>query len=260
VMSQINVVERGSGPNVLCLHGIGSSSVAFAPQLDELAPDLRLLAWDAPGYGQSSDPESDLDLDGFADAAASLIRERALSNAHVLGVSWGGVIALRLATRHPDLVRSLIVADSSRGSGRTPEQVAAMRARVEELAAVGVDEFAERRAARLVSGKAPPALVDSVRATMVSAIRLPGYALAAESMATTDLSSELPSIIAPTLVLCGAEDTVTGHVESQAIAGAIPNAVYVQLQGAGHLANQESPRAFNAWLAAYVHIIEGLEA
>jgi pimeloyl-ACP methyl ester carboxylesterase len=59
-------------------------------------------------------------------------------------------------------------------------------------------------------------------------------------------------------VLCGAEDTVTGVAESQALAGGIPDAVFVTLRGAGHLANQEAPGSFNAWLSSYIHIVERL--
>src|SRR5436190_2165566 len=116
-MSDIHVVEAGTGPPVLCLHGIGASSVAFTPQFDELAADLRLIAWDAPGYANSADPDGAPGLDGYADAAAQVAKERADGPVHVLGVSWGGVIAVRLANRHPALVRSLILADSTRGSG-----------------------------------------------------------------------------------------------------------------------------------------------
>jgi 3-oxoadipate enol-lactonase len=77
-------------------------------------------------------------------------------------------------------------------------------------------------------------------------------------MAATDLTDELAAVDLPTLVLCGDGDTVTGIAESQALAGGIPNAVFVTLRGAGHLANQESPEAFNAWLSAFVHIIDRL--
>jgi 3-oxoadipate enol-lactonase len=256
--SDIHVVEAGAGPAVLCLHGIGSSSVAFTPQFDELAADLRLIAWDAPGYANSADPDAAPGLDGYADAAAKLAQERADGPVHVLGVSWGGVIAIRLANRHPELVRSLILADSSRGSGQSPEQAAAMRARGAELAELGPTAFAERRGARLVTDRAPAELVARVTAGMANAIRMPGYGYAAESMAETDLSAELCDVRAPTLVLCGAEDRVTGVDESQALAGGIPDAVFVTLRAAGHLANQESPEAFNAWVSSYIHIIERL--
>lgn len=53
-MTGVHVEERGTeGPLLLCLHGIGSSSAAFAPQLEGLAPYARVIAWDAPGYAKS---------------------------------------------------------------------------------------------------------------------------------------------------------------------------------------------------------------
>jgi 3-oxoadipate enol-lactonase len=256
----IHVQEAGSGPAVLCLHGIGSSAESFRPQLDGLAGSARMFAWDAPGYGKSADPQTALDIEGFADAAADVIRERAGGPAHVLGVSWGGVIAQILALRSPELVKSLILVGSSRGSGRTAESVEAMRARVGALTELGADEFARKRAPRLLSEQAPSALVDQVVSTMATAIRLPGYGYAAESMATTDTSSRLREIRSPTLVLCGDADGVTGVVESQALAGGIPDAVFVTVSGAGHLANQERPESVNAWVSSYLHIIERMYA
>lgn len=258
--TRVNVVDVGTGPNVLCLHGIGSSSVAFGPQIDALAGELRFLAWDAPGYAASPDPSEPLDLDGYVDAAADVIRQQADGRAHVLGVSWGGVIAARLAARHPELVRSLVLADSSRGSGRTPAQVEAMQQRAAELEAQGSDTFARTRGPRLVSEDASAELVERVVDTMRTAIRLPGYGYAADAMAATDLTADLATIAVPTLVLCGDRDTVTGPAESQALAGGIRDAVFVTLRGAGHLANQEAPEAFNAWLSSFIQIIERLYA
>ena len=251
----VHVETAGSGgPLLLCLHGIGSSSAAFAPQLAELSAHVRVVAWDAPGYGRSADPREPLDLDGFADAAAALIREHGTS-AHVLGVSWGGVIALRLASRHPELVDSLIVADSSAGSGTDPAKAAAMRQRAAELAELGPRAFAERRGPRLVSPDAPPELVRRVVDTMAASVRLPGYAYAAEAMAAADLRPELPAITAPALVLCGDQDTVTGVDAAQVIAGTLHKTAYVIVKDAGHLANQEQPAHFNAWVLSHLHIV-----
>ncbi|MEV5614103.1 alpha/beta fold hydrolase [Streptomyces sp. NPDC052225] len=243
----------GEGPLLLCLHGIGSSSAAFAPQLAGLSGQVRVIAWDAPGYAKSPDPDGPLDLDGFADAAADVIRSYGES-AHVLGVSWGGVIALRLAARHPELVDSLIVADSSAGSGTDPRKAEAMRARCDELAALGPRAFAERRGPRLVSELAPAALVERVVDTMAASVRLPGYAYAAASMADADLRPELPGIAAPTLVVCGDRDTVTGVEASQVLAGGLHKTAYVIVKDAGHLANQEQPERFNAWVLSHLHI------
>ncbi|MFE2183517.1 alpha/beta fold hydrolase [Streptomyces sp. NPDC059455] len=245
-----------TGPLLLCLHGIGSSSAAFAPQLAELSARTRILAWDAPGYAKSADPEGPLDLDDYADTAAALIRRHGGTGgiAQVLGVSWGGVIALRLAARHPGLVSGLVVADSSRGSGTDLRRAAAMRRRATELAELGPRAFAEARAPRLVSEAAPSELVRRVTDTMAAAVRNPGYGYAAESMAATDLGPELASITAPTLVLCGDRDKVTGIEASQSIAGTIHKSAFVVLDGAGHLANQERPQAFNAWVLSHLRI------
>ncbi|MGW5786938.1 alpha/beta fold hydrolase [Streptomyces sp. NPDC003757] len=244
----------GDGPLVLCLHGIGSSSAAFAPQTGALAAaGHRVVAWDAPGYGRSADPVGDLTLDDYADTAAAVIRSRD-TEAHVVGVSWGGVIALRLATRHPDLVASLTVADSTPGSGTSPEKAAAMRARAPELERLGARAFAEERGPRLLSQDAPPALVRRVVDTMADAIRPAGYRQAAESMAATDLRGELADVTAPTLVLCGDQDRITGPDASQVLAGGLHRTAYVIVKDAGHLANQEQPEHVNAWLLSHLHI------
>ncbi|WP_258052773.1 alpha/beta fold hydrolase [Streptomyces sp. Ru73] len=247
-----------SGPLLLCLHGIGSSSTAFAPQLATLSRYVRVVAWDAPGYGESADPAGPFTLDDFADTAAALIRQRG-GRAHVLGVSWGGVIALRLAARHPELVSSLVIADSSAGSGTDPAKAEAMRARADELAEVGAREFAERRGPRLVSDAAPDALVARVTDTMARSVRLPGYRRAAESMAATDLRiADLAAVTAPTLVLCGDRDEVTGIEASQMLTADLHSSVFVIVKDAGHLANQEQPEAFDAWVLAHLRISAGI--
>ncbi|MFF4829515.1 alpha/beta fold hydrolase [Streptomyces sp. NPDC001312] len=254
-ISGLHLEEAGdSGPLVLCLHGIGSSSKAFAPQVAALSRTHRLVAWDAPGYAESADPKSSLTMDDFADVAADVIRARG-GSAHVLGVSWGGVIALRLAVRHPDLVESLMVLDSTPGSGTDPGKAAGMRARTDELAGLGPDAFAAARAPRLLSPDAPADLVERVTATMAASVRLPGYGYAAEAMASTDLRGELHRVTAPTLVLCGDKDRITGPDSSQALAGGLHKTAYVIVKDAGHLANQEQPERVNAWLASHLHIV-----
>nr|BAD10902.1 hypothetical protein [Rhodococcus rhodochrous] len=252
-------VDYGTGPAVLMLHGIGGSSDSFAPQVAGLGDSLRVIAWDAPGYARSEDPSRELDLDDYADAAAELIREKCSdAGAHVLGMSWGGVIATRLALRHPELVRSLVLGASTVGSGADADSAATMRSRIIDLGRSGPQDFAVRRAPRLLSPNASDDLVERATGIMTDAVRLPGYGYAAESMAATDHTDDLEKIDVPTLVMCGDVDTVTGTPASQELAGGIPGAVYVTLRGAGHLANQEQPDAFNAWTESFVQITERL--
>lgn len=257
-MADLHITDIGAGPDVVLLHGIGGSADSFAPQFASLRDSMRMLAWDAPGYVRSADPVETLDMSGYADLVADVIRDRCADGAHVLGMSWGGVIATRLALRHPELVRSLVLGSSTVGSGTSPESARAMRARADELAEVGPIEFARRRTPKLLSESADDELVELASAIMAAAIRLPGYRSAVESMAATDHTADLRHIDVPTLVLAGDEDTVTGVPASQALAGGIPGAVFVTVRGAGHLANQERPDAFDAWAESFIHITERL--
>lgn len=249
--------ERGGdGTPILLLHGIGGGSASFGEQLATFSRDHRVRAWDAPGYGESADPAAAPGMDGYADAAAALLQEEP---AHVLGVSWGGVIATRLAARHPDLVRSLVLADSSRGSGAAAGGAERMRARAAELAASGATEFARARGPRLASPLAPPSVVDRIVATM-SRVRLPGYRFAAESMAETDHIGLLGAITAPTLVVAGEHDRVTGVCESRRIAEGVPGARLEVLPNAGHAANQEIPDVFNRVVSDFVAEVDAIRA
>lgn len=258
LLSGLKVRDEGTGPALVMLHGIGGSSATFDPQYDELGGRLRLIAWDAPGYGESQDPAAPLSMDDYADRVAALIEERCgADGAHVLGMSWGGVIATRLALRRPDLVRGLVLGSSTVGSGVTEEGAAAIRARASQLAD-DPQAFTAARAARLLVDDATGADVDAAASAMLAAIRPAGYASAVESMAATDHTEALPSIDLITLVMAGDRDEITGHEPAQALAGGIPGAVYVMLRGAGHLANRDHPEAFNAWLESFIQIAERL--
>ncbi|MBA3311380.1 MAG: alpha/beta fold hydrolase [Nocardioidaceae bacterium] len=246
------VAGPAGAPALVLLHGIGSDGGSFRAQLEEFGGDWRVLAPDAIGYGHSVDPDRPPGIDGYADSVAVLLDAVGITEAALVGVSWGGVIATRFALRYPDRVTALVLADSTRGSGTDPQRAAAMRRRGGELARDGAVAYARRRAPRLLSERAPAALVERVAATMAEAIRLPGYAHAAESMAATDHTAQLAGLTMPTLVLVGADDVVCPPVESQTIAELVPGARLQIIPGAGHHANQERPEPFNAAIGRFL--------
>lgn len=235
---------RPDGPatrTVLLLHGIGGSARSCTDVAERLAAHgARALAWDAPGYGRSRDPRGDA---GVVDRLDGAITALGLGQVDLVGTSWGGVIATCLAHRRPQRVTSLVLADSTRGSAVRPEKATAMRARVPELEAVGSEEFAARRAPRLVSPDADPEVALRVRQEMAR-VRVPGYRMAAEFMADTDTERLLPGITTPTLVVVGEDDVVTGVPESRLLAERIPGARLTVLPQAGHAAITEVPDEF----------------
>src|ERR1700737_4571041 len=102
--------DRGD-PAMLMLHGLGSSSAGYRTQFVDLSRDFRVLAWIAPGFGDSSPiGRDDAGIDDYADALEAFLRALGLRRLPVLvGSSWGSVIALAFARRYPQLVGSLVL-------------------------------------------------------------------------------------------------------------------------------------------------------
>ncbi|MFF2083003.1 alpha/beta fold hydrolase [Nocardia sp. NPDC058176] len=224
--------ESVGHPVVVLLHGIGGSAESCAP-VARLLAESGLAVWcvDAAGYGDSADPGPDHDVVG--DALRVLDAVSPDRPAVLFGTSWGGVVAMSAALRRPDRVAALVLADSTRGSGTDGAKATAMRARIAELAEHGGEFVAAARAPRLTGPNADPDVVAAVHASM-HALRLSGFAAAAEFMASTDLGPHLGEIACPTLVLVGEHDIVTGVEESRLLAEHIAGARRDVTVGARH--------------------------
>jgi pimeloyl-ACP methyl ester carboxylesterase len=125
------------------VHGVGEDSRIWQPQLDALADEFTVVAWDEPGAGRSSDVPRDFGLADYAHCLAGLIDALALGPAHVAGLSWGGTVVQELYRHHAELVGTLILVDTYAGwKGSLPEEeVRARVAGVHEMLAAPVEEF-----------------------------------------------------------------------------------------------------------------------
>ena len=110
---RIGFVERGSGAGtpIIFLHGVGSDKSVWRPQLDHFAATRRTLAFDYPGYGESDFAEG-ATRDDFAAAILAAMDALEIEDAHVCGLSLGGVVAIAMHAAAPDRCASLIIADS----------------------------------------------------------------------------------------------------------------------------------------------------
>jgi pimeloyl-ACP methyl ester carboxylesterase len=97
------------------LHGMGSSSAGYRAQLAALSKNYRVIAWDAPGYGQSSPfAISTPAATDYGDALAGLMSALGIRRATVVGSSWGSVIAATFAARYPAATRAIVLSAPNR--------------------------------------------------------------------------------------------------------------------------------------------------
>ena len=128
---QIAFQRRGAGPPLVILHGALSDSRSWRMQLKGLSDDFAVVAWDAPGCGQSSDPPEDFRLPDYADCLAAFINEIGVERPHVLGISFGSGLALEFYRRYPAIPRTLLLASAYAGwAGSLPPEV--VKERVEK--------------------------------------------------------------------------------------------------------------------------------
>jgi pimeloyl-ACP methyl ester carboxylesterase len=246
--------EAGTGPALLLLHGVGSGSASWTPQLASLASARRVIAWDAPGYGES-DPLSGAapPAADYAQAAQGLADALRLDRFELLGHSLGAIMAAALCRRQPTRVLRLVLSDPAAGYGTLPpaERAARIAPRLADMEALGPEGLAAKRARNLLSPAASPDAVEHVRAVM-SRLRPAGYAQACRLLAQADIFADAVEIRVPTLVLCGSADTITPEAGCREIAASIAGARYETLPGVGHASNIENPAQFDAALLRFL--------
>jgi pimeloyl-ACP methyl ester carboxylesterase len=243
----------GDGPPLVLLHGALCDSRDWRPQLDALSDEFTVVAWDAPGCGRSSDPPETFGLPDYADCLAGFIDTLGLPRPHVLGLSWGGGLALALYQRSPALPRMLVLASAYAGwAGSLPPEVVAER----------LDSFlrdAELPPAQVAAGfvpglltaAAPPEMVDEVVAIM-SEFHPVGARVMARGFAEADLRDVLPTIEVPTLLVWGESDVRSPLPVATEMHSRIPGSTLVVIPGAGHLCNVEAADRFTAHVREFL--------
>ena len=247
--SRIRCREAGRDHAVAAvfLHGVGSGAASWSAQLDSFGQRYHALAWDAPGYGDSdalgmAAPRAA----DYAAALASLLDERGIETCHLISHSLGALIAASFVADQGDRVQRLVLASPTAGFGKASAETRASKidARLADMARLGPELLAEKRAAALLSLHPHAADIEKIRAVM-SRLRPEGYAQAVRMLGVADIFADLPRIRCPVLVLCGDEDRVTPPEGCQKIADALLGAQFTLLRGVGHASYVQDPTQFD---------------
>ena len=242
--------DGGRLPPIVFLHGVGSDKSVWHPQLDHFGGKRGAIAFDYPGYGDSDPATEGTTRDDYAAAILSAMTGLGVEQAHICGLSLGGVVAIALHHAAPERCLSLILADTF---ARHPEGRAIYDRSI--AASENMRALAEGRADVLLAQPADPAVRGEVVETMAR-IDPAAFRIGAEAVWLADQADRAADIRVPALVLCGAEDKVTPPALSHELTAMIPGARYEEIARAGHLTNLEQPDAFNALVEAFIDRVD----
>ena len=242
-------IERGSGPPLVLVPGLQGRWEYMRATVDALAEHFRVITFSL----------DDGDLDALARQVVAALDERRIDRATICGVSFGGLVAVRTAARHPSRVASLVLASTPRPALRLrkrhqvylrapwifgPVFVAETPWRLRHEVRVAIPEAKARRRFAF----------EALRTLLTARLSLSRMAARARMVAQTGLESDCASVTAPTLVLTGEAHLdyvvpVEGAAEYQRL---IPHARRAVLPSTGHLGSITRPREFASLVRNFV--------
>jgi 3-oxoadipate enol-lactonase len=243
----------GDGPPVILAHGFLMDREMFAPQLDALAPEFRVITWDERGFGETEFDGEPFSYWDSARDALGLLDHLGIERAVLGGMSQGGFLSLRAALLEPDRVRALILIDTQAGT-EDPERLPAYRQMQQTWLEVGpVDELAQTIAGLIIG---EPALneqwISKWRELPRASMRAPGDCL----FERDDISDRLGEISCPAIVIHGTADRSIEMERAEELCEGLLGCVGVaRIEGASHAANLTHPAEANA---AILDFLRGL--
>jgi abhydrolase domain-containing protein 6 len=243
---RIAYLEGGRGEPLVLLHGIGGDKDNWTFVALFLTRRYRVIAWDAPGFGDSSLAE-----DGSYGVEAQVVRLHAflqalgIGRAHFGGNSMGGMIAGQYALRYPEEVQSLWLLDTAYVASAQPSEgfAAIERGEPNPLFARTEDDF--RRLVRFIMEKRP--IMPSPIRRMVAARQVASYALNLRIFdelraSVVPLEEAVQGLMTPTLIVWGDCDRVFHHSSAEILQRALPRSRVIVMHGIGHVPMIEDPR------------------
>ncbi|MEO6470972.1 MAG: alpha/beta fold hydrolase [Aeromicrobium sp.] len=261
--AQIHITDTGNPPGVpdapvvVFGHGLLFSGHMFRAQIDRLRPSYRCVTIDWRGQGKSPATADGYDMETLFEDAAAVIDGLGVGAVHYVGLSMGGFVGQRLASRRPELIRSLSLLDTSAGP-EDPDKVSQYRLLAAIYRWVGMNPL-EGKVKPLMFGPtylADPSSksgIEEFKAVLRAADRV-GIKKAIRGV--TDrlpVVDELPSISTPTLVVVGEDDVATPVAKAEKIVAGIKGATLKLVPNCGHSSTVEQPDALADLLEEFLN-------
>lgn len=264
----VNVVEIGSGPPILFVHGHAGAWQNWLEQLPVLAASHRCVAVDLPGFGASPMPRDGVTISGYAVILDALMDELGLDSAVVVGNSMGGFIAAELAIRFPARVERLVLVSSAGVAtayirfptwfmARYAERIIGAAAPLMTASEPQIRRMATRRGLRrgilgLICAHPERIAPELAYEVAVGSGAKPAAGAAAADLGRYDVRDRLGDIACPTLIVWGTRDRVAPPSGADAFERVIPDTRKVIFDDTGHVPMLERPVRFNALLEDFI--------
>lgn len=259
---QLNISDSGApagkpdAPVLVLGHGLLFGTTMWRHQIDALSADYRCIAVDWRGQGATPATDSGYDMDTLYADLVALVEHLDVGPVHYAGLSMGGFVGMRLAARRPELVRSLILIDTSAGP-EDPAKVKKYRLLASIYGLFGIKPLLGQVAPIMFT----PAFLDTdagdatVKVWVAELATQDRTGVKKAIRGVTDrlpIADELDAITAPTLVIVGSDDVATPVAKAELIAATIKNTRLDILAGVGHVSTLEDPARVNALMQDFL--------
>ncbi len=233
---RIRIRIAGSGPPLLLVMGIGANLDMWEPLVSQLG-ERQIVAFDAPGAGGSGNARFPMTMGQHATLVGKLLDRLGYPKVDMLGLSWGGLLAQKVAITAPERVRRLVLAATLPGLGAVLARPTAMWTMMSPRRYYSRANF-ERVAPMLYGGRArthPESVMGDLQLRLARPPSPGGYLAQIAATWTYSGLTTLHRVTAPTLVLTGDDDPMVHLANARIIGRLVPNAEVHVVEGGGHL-------------------------
>ncbi|RNL77729.1 alpha/beta fold hydrolase [Nocardioides marmorisolisilvae] len=259
---QLNILDTGApagkpdAPVVVMGHGLLFSTAMWRHQIEALREDYRCVAVDWRGQGATPATESGYDMDTLYADLVALIEHLGVGPVHYAGLSMGGFVGQRLAARRPDLVRSLVLIDTSAGP-EDPDKVKKYGLMSKVYGLFGFRPLRSQVAPIMFTPAwlRTPAGKETEKLWVTELLGIDRKGVKKAILGVVDrlpIADELGAVTAPTLVIVGSEDVATPVAKAEAIAAGIKDSRLDVLTGVGHVSTLEDPDRISALMGHFL--------
>ncbi len=248
---QLYYEESGSGAVIVLIHGGVMDRRMWDDQFGVLARDFRVIRYDVPGFGKSPRRQSQYMP---SEDLRELLQVLGVDQACVVGLSFGGGIAIDFALTYPELTTALIVAEPGVAGYQFSAEVMQVMREVLSAAQQGDQEGAIQaflKGPAFSQARANPAAIKKIEGLVRDNFAGMTAQMAVRFQQPRAID-ELTRISVPTLVMTSEHAGLDARRIAERIVADVPNVTRVQIPGAGHMMNLEQPEAFNRALLQYL--------